>query len=219
MFMCHGPSQARRVEHRVRSWRRLLPSFGLLTALLLTALMGQAGLPAPTVRAAVQAGAAVPAHVAVQSGYEEDPHLERYAVNIINTWRQTAGLAPYKTNWTLTPGARTHSELLLTTDPANGCPNFHQCPGEPDWAARIRNTGLTFTWSGENVGRRWQDRGEARLSQNTFRNFVREIHDYFMAEGPGGGHYDNIMSTQFREVGVGVVLDDHHLWLTEDFIG
>ncbi len=38
-----------------------------------------------------------------------------------------------------------------------------------------------------------------------------------MDEGPGGGHHDNIVSTDFTRVGVGLVVDSGSLWFTNDF--
>jgi uncharacterized protein YkwD len=39
-----------------------------------------------------------------------------------------------------------------------------------------------------------------------------------MAEGPGGGHHDNIVNPAFARLGVGLILDaNQQLWLTNDF--
>jgi uncharacterized protein YkwD len=38
-----------------------------------------------------------------------------------------------------------------------------------------------------------------------------------MAEGPGGGHHDNIVNPRYRRVGIGILLVDGALYLTNDF--
>jgi hypothetical protein len=38
-----------------------------------------------------------------------------------------------------------------------------------------------------------------------------------MAEGPGGGHHDNIVNPRYRRVGIGIVLVGGALYLTNDF--
>jgi hypothetical protein len=65
---------------------------------------------------------------------------------------------------------------------------------------------------GENVGHAW---GEPTFDP---KEGLRIIHQNMMNEGPGGGHYDNIMSPDFQQVGVGVAFDANHVWVTEDFI-
>ena len=144
--------------------------------------------------------------------------LEQYMFNLINQSRAAGGLVAYTSNATLATVARDHSNLLLKTDPKKGCVNDHQCnapgePGEPDPATCVRNAGVTFTQRRENVGYAWEE--------PTFDPFagLRTIHyDIFMKEGPGGGHYDAIMSSTLEQVGVGVAFDGNHIWATEDFI-
>ncbi len=38
-----------------------------------------------------------------------------------------------------------------------------------------------------------------------------------MAEGPGGGHHDNIVNPAFVSLGVGLLVQDGGLYLTNDF--
>ena len=138
--------------------------------------------------------------------------LEQYMFGLINQSRQDGGLAHYASNDTLAIVARDHSNLNLKTDPKNGCPNSHQCPGEPDPGTHMSNAGVNWTEWAENVGNAW--------AEPTFDLFegLRTIHQDMMDEGPGGGHYDNIMSSSLRQVGVGVAFDANHIWVTEDFI-
>jgi uncharacterized protein YkwD len=138
--------------------------------------------------------------------------LEQYMFGLINKSREGGGLADYTSNDTLATVARDHSNLNLQTDPKNGCPNPHQCPGEPAPCDRISNAGVQWTECAENVGARW---AEPTLD---YYEGLRVIHQSMMDEGPGGGHYDNIMSSTLTQVGVGVAFDANHIWVTEDFI-
>jgi uncharacterized protein YkwD len=162
------------------------------------------------------------AFLAVPPGYAAaKPHavprytvdeLEQYVFGLINQSREDGGLPDYTFNDTLAAVARAHSNLLLQTDPQNGCPNPHQCPGEPDPCTRMSNAGVNFTECAENVGSRW---AEPTFDQ---KQGCLEVHQDMMNEGPGGGHHDNIMSPTLEQVGVGVAFDDNHVWVTEDFI-
>ena len=38
-----------------------------------------------------------------------------------------------------------------------------------------------------------------------------------MDEGPGGGHYDNMMNAHYRRIGIGLVYVGGKLYLTNDF--
>jgi uncharacterized protein YkwD len=69
---------------------------------------------------------------------------------------------------------------------------------------------ICIPWSsaGENVG-------EATGSES---NGIQLLHQLMMNEGPGGGHYRNIMSTTFTTVGIGLYYTGGILWLTEDFV-
>jgi uncharacterized protein YkwD len=138
--------------------------------------------------------------------------LEQYMLGLINKSREDGGLPDYTSNDTLAAVARAHSDLNLQTDPKNGCPNPHQCPGEPDPCTRMSDAGVSWTQCAENVGNQW--------AEPTFdpKEGLLAIHQRMMDEGPGGGHYDNIMSPTLQQVGVGVAFDANHVWVTEDFI-
>ena len=47
---------------------------------------------------------------------------------------------------------------------------------------------------------------------------IDQILNMMMDEGPGGGHYENILNPNFNRVGIGLILDDHgRLYFTNDF--
>jgi hypothetical protein len=79
----------------------------------------------------------------------------------------------------------------------------------------MNNAGVSFIECRENVGY-WQ-----AYPTLDYKQGLLNIHQFFMNEGPCGGchnHYENIMSSNLQEVGVGVAIDDNHVWVTEDFI-
>lgn len=48
---------------------------------------------------------------------------------------------------------------------------------------------------------------------------LRAVHKLMMDEGPGGGHYDNIMNSTYNAVGLGFFYtQDRTLWVTENFL-
>ena len=70
--------------------------------------------------------------------------------------------------------------------------------------------GICIPWSaaGENVGESGGSESQA----------IQSLHQQMMNEGPAGGHYQNIMSSQFTTIGIGLYYVNGVLWLTEDFV-
>ena len=135
--------------------------------------------------------------------------LEHYAFDLVNNERAAAGLPLYTWDDTLANAARTHSALWLSV---GDCGIGHQCPGEDPPGTRITNAWGPVTSWGENVGN-----GYAYPTPD-FDALILNVHQQFMAEGPGGGHYDNIMSSQFQYLGVGVAIDSNNIRITWDFV-
>jgi hypothetical protein len=59
-------------------------------------------------------------------------------------------------------------------------------------------------------------RGKAALGAAINRAIDQALAD-MMAEGPGGGHHDNMLNPTYTRVGVGLVRRDGMLYLTTDF--
>lgn len=140
--------------------------------------------------------------------------LEHYAFDLVNNERAAAGLPLYTWDDNLANGARAHSELWLSV---GDCGIGHQCPGEDDPGTRITNAWGPVSWWGENVGM-----GNAYPTPD-FDALILDIHQKFMAEGPSGdpshpSHYDNIMSSKFQYLGVGVAIDSNNIRITWDFV-
>lgn len=69
---------------------------------------------------------------------------------------------------------------------------------------------ICIPWSatGENVG----------YSSGSESQAIQILHQGMMNEGPSGGHYQNIMSSRFTTIGIGLYYQNGILWLTEDFV-
>ena len=163
----------------------------------------------------------------VQFKRERLNNLELLMLNEINNYRAShGGLPPYANHESLAGVARTHLFTLLhtgcrqlcltyhppTPPPPDGGP-CHTCPGKPNPGQRISNAGISYSAAGENFGM------QSNPSQ-TPENLVVAVFNAWMSEGSGGGHYRNVMSTAYKYVGIGVVIDtDHSVWVTTDFIG
>ncbi len=178
--------------------RRHLHGFRWITSVLLLAVMA-----ALLVLLSVPVG-----HTAAQALIPSDQitDLEQQMFTLINHDRAAHNLPPYTWDARLGTGARAHSNLM-----ASGCGLQHQCPNEPDPSTRITNEGVSWKSCGENIG-------EAG-GYPSYSDDLKQIEQDMIDEGPGGGHYDNLMSTAFQNVGVGVAIDSNGtVWVTEDFV-
>ncbi len=124
--------------------------------------------------------------------FEEDAESE--LARLLNQERQKRGLEPLHIDQRLQKAAREHSLRM-----ANQHLLSHGLAGEPELPQRVANAGIRFDRSGENVA---------------FGPAVGQVHDGLMKSPP---HRANILSPDFNAVGVGVVLRDGLLWVTQDF--
>lgn len=125
---------------------------------------------------------------------EKQHNLDR-----INTFRTGLGLAAITLDTGLLGDyAQTGCQQYAAGGPAHG--HFLANPYPPGYAGpRAENQGFANGF-GSNNG-----------------NIDRVI-DLFIAEGPGGGHYDNMANPAWTTVGVGIVVDGSGTcWLTQDF--
>lgn len=136
----------------------------------------------------------------------EEAQLQQRLFQQINRDRASAGLPPYTLNGVLSNGARQHDITM-----SGLCGMQHQCPGEPDPCQRISNEGISWTTCGENIG---------YTSPNpTAWAGVQQVDEAMLNElPPNDGHRQNLLSTSFRRVGVGIFIDARGtVWITEDF--
>jgi uncharacterized protein YkwD len=129
--------------------------------------------------------------------------FQQQLLDLINASRATIGLPPYifsavESNGTATcVGSLGHS-MEMSQEGAISHDQFSQ------------DICVLFMAAGENVGY------TSGVSEN---DGITETHQAMMNEGPTGGHYQNIMSSSFTTVGLGLYVDSTGtLWLTEDFI-
>lgn len=127
--------------------------------------------------------------------------FQQQLLNLINESRASAGLRPYTFSAVQSAGTAScvgsygHSVHMAQV----GQISHDQFPQD-----------ICIPWSaaGENVG-------GASGSESAA---IQTLHQDMMNEGPSGGHYQNIMSTTFTTVGIGLYYTGGTLWLTEDFV-
>jgi uncharacterized protein YkwD len=86
----------------------------------------------------------------------------------------------------------------------------HQLPGEPFFATRISNAGYHWSAAGENIG--WN-------SDQSVKGLLYLEREMYNERPPNDGHRENILSSQFTQVGIDVYYDatHHKIWFTQDF--
>jgi uncharacterized protein YkwD len=125
--------------------------------------------------------------------YELD--AERQLLDMANTERTRAGLAPLKTDEGLVRAARAHAIKMAAQQQLS-----HQFSGEPSLADRISaNSTLHLDREGENVAAA-PDAEDAQRA--------------LMASPP---HRDNLLSPNFNVAGIGVVRKGTRLFVAQDF--
>jgi uncharacterized protein YkwD len=126
----------------------------------------------------------------------------------INAARAKQNLPGYKLDASLIKVADSHAANM-----ANGCGLSHKCPNEGELGDRFNAAGVKWNSIGENIGQGNAANTDASKVQNG-----NGLTDLMLGEGPGGGHYENLMSKGFTRVGLSVVLDGSgKLWLSQDF--
>ena len=124
---------------------------------------------------------------------------------LINHDRAVRGLYPFAWNATLAAGARLHSWNMYY------CGFSHTCPDGLPQCTRIANEGFTFTDCGENIG--------MAGPTNTLWNYIYQVQESMMNEGPTGWHFIHLTSTTLHRIGVGIYVDSsNRAWFTEDMI-
>ena len=136
--------------------------------------------------------------------YPGDP-LVRYNVEQVNMYRARGGLPPLLYDARLSSFATAGSQRLARDHTPHA--NFAENASSQHFGSR----------SAENQG---DPGGVPSMDPDPRRNGQRQIDimlKLMMDEGPGGGHYDNIMSTKMRRIGVGNVYVGGRFYMTNDF--
>lgn len=137
--------------------------------------------------------------------FPSDPFV-KYNVDRVNAYRAAKGLAPLLYDAKISAFARRGSEQLARNHVAHAhfAANAQGAPGFGSRAA-------------ENQG---DPRGVPALDSEPRKNGQKQIDvmlKLMMDEGPGGGHYDNMMNARFRRIGIGLFYAGGKLYMTNDF--
>jgi len=132
-------------------------------------------------------------------------------------YRATQNLRPYVLDATLSAFALAGSQELTM----DHMPHQHFITNQNVLQSFGFGSGTNLA-AGENQG---DPNGWSVLSSDPTQNEMQQIAQIIQAmydEGPAGdagehGHYENIMSTQFTRVGIGLIEVSNHLYLTNDF--
>jgi uncharacterized protein YkwD len=151
---------------------------------LLVLLATLAAAPSATAVPACSAAGATPAHASKRT-------VVRATLCTLNAERARYGLAPLRLNKKLSRAARRHARDMVRRDYFS-----HDTLGGGTFVDRIRRTGYfrgARTWSvGENLAWGSHKRSAPRAITGMWMN--------------SAGHRANILSTSFREVGIGLAL-------------
>lgn len=121
---------------------------------------------------------------------------EKQLVDLINSERIKRGLPVLKINNDVANVARKHSQDMLTN---NYFDHYDLTGGSP--LTRLRNAGIAYRTAGENIA---------------INGSVPNAHAAFMNSA---GHRVNVLSSEYTQVGVGIVHAGSRIWVTENFIG
>lgn len=139
----------------------------------------------------------------------QQPTLQQQAASSVlgqlNAERAAHRLPPLTMDSRLVASAHQHNLAMASRNLLS-----HQLPGEASLGPRILRAGYRYYYAGENVA--WTtDRSVAG---------VVNVHVAMYDEvPPNDGHRLNILSPNYRNVGIDVVIDSAHgkAWITEDF--
>lgn len=137
--------------------------------------------------------------------YPSDP-LVRYNVERVNAYRAEKRLPPLLYDAKISAFARRGSEQLAR----DHAPHAH-------FAANARGAPGFGSVSAENQG---DPAGVPAMDSDPVRNGRKQIDlmlRLMMDEGPGGGHYDNIMNPRFRRIGIGLFYAGGKFYMTNNF--
>ena len=132
--------------------------------------------------------------------------LARYNVDLLNTYRTNAGREPLLYDAAISAFALDGSKQLAVDHAAHA-----------HFIAKSKGAPGFGTHSAENQG---DPSGvppmdaEARASAKKQITLLLKL---MFDEGPGGGHYENMLSPKYRRIGVGLDVIDGRFYLTNDF--
>ena len=133
---------------------------------------------------------------------DADPACFEYNLDRLNAYRAKIKAPPLQLDAQLGDFARAGSLQLL---------NDHLPHGHIK-AANV--------WAAGFIARAAENQGDPNgwpLQGITVQEAIDQILQAMIDEGPGGGHHDNMLNAEFRRVGIGLIVNDNKLYLTNDF--
>ncbi len=122
--------------------------------------------------------------------------MEKELIDLVNSERRIRNLAELQYSEKLTEVARAHSRRMKREQKMS-----HHFPGYPDMETRLIQKNLYFSTAGENVA----------LTDLPDMQFVHHA----LMDSPK--HRDNILSTRYRQIGIGIDADANHFFITQNF--
>ncbi len=158
-----------------------------------------------TIRTTKRSVPATPPPARPADPYPSDP-LVRYNVERVNAYRAQKGLSPVLYDAAISAFALRGSQQLSRdhTAHAHFAANAKGAPGFGSRAA-------------ENQG---DPGGVPSLDADPGKNGHKQVDimlKLMMDEGPGGGHYDNMMNPHYRRIGIGLFYAGGRFYMTNDF--
>jgi hypothetical protein len=137
--------------------------------------------------------------------FPDDP-LVKYNVDQLNSYRKKAGVGALLYDNKLSAFALEGSKQLAIDHKAHA-----------HFVAKVKGAPGFGTKSAENQGD-WE--GVPAMDKDPIVNGKKQIDvmlKIMFDEGPGGGHHDNMLSTKYARVGIGIFYAQGKLYLTNDF--
>jgi uncharacterized protein YkwD len=125
---------------------------------------------------------------------------------LLNVERLLHGRLPLRLNRHLVRSARYHNARMARANSLS-----HRLPHEPAFTAREVAFGYDWSTAAENCS----------VNPDVSKQGVLQLQRMMYHERPPGetGHRENILSRNYRDVGIAVLIDprNHRVWMTEDF--
>lgn len=125
---------------------------------------------------------------------------------LLNLERLAHGRPPLRLSLHLVRSARYHNVQMAKANTLS-----HQLPHEPSFTDREVDFGYHWSTAAENCS----------VNPDVSLAGVLQLERLMYHERPPGetGHRDNILSPNYRDVGIAVLIDpiNHRVWMTEDF--
>jgi len=117
------------------------------------------------------------------------------------------------------PAAPLALDAQLSSFAADGSQQLHDTNVPHQHFKAASSSGAIWTSgfchdAGENQAPGWPASSDAVELKS-----IDDVLAAMMAEGPGGGHHDNIVAADFSRVGIALLVQNGQLWLTNDFSG